>query len=31
MNLNYIGPLIMRFGTPDQQARHLPRDGARAT
>jgi alkylation response protein AidB-like acyl-CoA dehydrogenase len=24
MNLNYIGPLIMRFGTPDQQARFLP-------
>ncbi|GMU78318.1 MAG: acyl-CoA dehydrogenase [Acidimicrobiia bacterium] len=25
MNLNYIGPLIMRFGTPDQQAAFLPR------
>ncbi len=24
MNLNYIGPLIMRFGTADQQARFLP-------
>ncbi len=24
MNLNYIGPLIMRFGTPDQQGRFLP-------
>jgi alkylation response protein AidB-like acyl-CoA dehydrogenase len=24
MNLNYIGPLIMRFGTPDQQRRFLP-------
>ena len=24
MNLNYIGPLIMRFGTPDQRARFLP-------
>jgi len=24
MNLNYIGPLIMRFGTTDQQARFLP-------
>jgi alkylation response protein AidB-like acyl-CoA dehydrogenase len=24
MNLNYIGPLIMRFGTPEQQARLLP-------
>jgi len=24
MNLNYIGPLIMRFGTPEQQARFLP-------
>jgi alkylation response protein AidB-like acyl-CoA dehydrogenase len=28
MNLNYIGPLIMRFGTPEQQARHLPRMAA---
>jgi len=28
MNLNYIGPLIMRFGTPQQQARHLPRMAA---
>ena len=27
MNLNYIGPLIMRFGTPEQQARHLPPHG----
>jgi len=24
MNLNYIGPLIMRYGTPEQQARFLP-------
>ncbi len=24
MNLNYIGPLIMRFGSPDQQQRFLP-------
>jgi len=24
MNLNYIGPLLMRFGTPDQRARFLP-------
>ncbi len=24
MNLNYIGPLIMRFGTPEQQQRFLP-------
>src|SRR5207237_6896294 len=24
MNLNYIGPLIMRFGTADQQERFLP-------
>jgi alkylation response protein AidB-like acyl-CoA dehydrogenase len=24
MNLNYIGPLIMRFGTPAQKARFLP-------
>ncbi len=24
MNLNYIGPLIMRFGTADQQRRFLP-------
>ena len=24
MNLNYIGPMIMRFGTPDQQQRFLP-------
>lgn len=24
MNLNYIGPLLMRFGSPDQQARFLP-------
>lgn len=24
MNLNYIGPLVMRFGTPEQQARFLP-------
>jgi alkylation response protein AidB-like acyl-CoA dehydrogenase len=28
MNLNYIGPLIMRFGTAEQQARHLPRMAA---
>ncbi len=28
MNLNYIGPLIMRFGTFEQQARHLPRMAA---
>jgi alkylation response protein AidB-like acyl-CoA dehydrogenase len=28
MNLNYIGPLIMRFGTPEQQSRHLPRMAA---
>jgi len=25
MNLNYIGPLLMRFGTPDQRAQFLPR------
>ena len=24
MNLNYIGPMIMRFGTPSQQQRFLP-------
>lgn len=24
MNLNYIGPLIMRFGTPEQKRRFLP-------
>ncbi len=24
MNLNYIGPLIMRYGTPDQHERFLP-------
>jgi alkylation response protein AidB-like acyl-CoA dehydrogenase len=24
MNLNYIGPCIMRFGTPEQQQRFLP-------
>ena len=24
MNLNYIGPLLMRFGSPEQQARFLP-------
>lgn len=24
MNLNYIGPLVMRFGTPQQQSRFLP-------
>ena len=24
MNLNYIGPLVMRFGTPEQQVRFLP-------
>jgi alkylation response protein AidB-like acyl-CoA dehydrogenase len=24
MNLNYIGPLVMRFGTSEQQARFLP-------
>jgi alkylation response protein AidB-like acyl-CoA dehydrogenase len=24
MNLNYIGPLVMRFGTPDQQDELLP-------
>jgi alkylation response protein AidB-like acyl-CoA dehydrogenase len=24
MNLNYIGPLLMRFGTPEQQRRFLP-------
>lgn len=24
MNLNYIGPLIMRYGTPEQQQRFLP-------
>jgi alkylation response protein AidB-like acyl-CoA dehydrogenase len=24
MNLNYIGPLIMRFGTPEQRAEFLP-------
>ena len=29
MNLNYIGPLIMRFGTPEQQQRFLATHGAR--
>jgi len=24
MNVNWIGPVLMRFGTPEQQARHLP-------
>src|SRR5438093_11836801 len=24
MNLNYIGPCLMRFGTPEQKARLLP-------
>jgi alkylation response protein AidB-like acyl-CoA dehydrogenase len=24
MNLNYIGPLVMRFGSPDQRAQFLP-------
>jgi alkylation response protein AidB-like acyl-CoA dehydrogenase len=24
MNLNYIGPMIQRFGTPEQKAQHLP-------
>jgi len=24
MNLNYIGPLVMRFGTPEQKRRFLP-------
>jgi alkylation response protein AidB-like acyl-CoA dehydrogenase len=24
MNLNYIGPMVMRFGTPEQKARFLP-------
>ncbi len=24
MNLNYIGPLLMRYGTPEQQERFLP-------
>ena len=24
MNLNYIGPLIMRFGSPEQRAQFLP-------
>lgn len=24
MNVNYIGPMIMRFGSPEQQARFLP-------
>jgi len=24
MNVNWIGPAIMQFGTPEQQARHLP-------
>jgi alkylation response protein AidB-like acyl-CoA dehydrogenase len=24
MNLNYIGPLLMRYGTPEQQRRFLP-------
>lgn len=24
MNVNWIGPVLMRFGTPDQQARYLP-------
>lgn len=24
MNINWIGPVLMRFGTPDQQARYLP-------
>ena len=29
MNLNYIGPLIMRFGTPEQRAALPAADGAR--
>lgn len=24
MNVNWIGPVLMRFGTPDQQVRYLP-------
>jgi alkylation response protein AidB-like acyl-CoA dehydrogenase len=24
MGLNWVGPALMRFGTPDQQAKHLP-------
>jgi alkylation response protein AidB-like acyl-CoA dehydrogenase len=24
MGINWVGPAIMRFGTPEQQARHLP-------
>jgi alkylation response protein AidB-like acyl-CoA dehydrogenase len=24
MGINWVGPAIMRFGTPDQKARHLP-------
>ena len=24
MNINWIGPVLMRFGTPDQQTRYLP-------
>lgn len=24
MNVNWIGPVLMRYGTPEQQARHLP-------
>ncbi|MBB6253293.1 acyl-CoA dehydrogenase family protein [Nitrospirillum iridis] len=24
MNVNWIGPTLMRFGTPEQQARHIP-------
>jgi len=28
MNVNWIGPAIMRFGTPEQQQRHLPRMAA---
>ena len=24
MNLNYIGPMIMRFGSPEQKRRFLP-------
>ncbi|MCU1372741.1 MAG: acyl-CoA dehydrogenase, partial [Actinomycetia bacterium] len=24
MGLNWVGPALMRFGTPQQQARHLP-------
>lgn len=28
MNVNWIGPTLMRYGTPEQQARHLPQMSA---